>query len=218
MPGYIPAKEADFVDWSGNLLAVARTRKTEWKLDDAQLTELDGLYAQVKALHEKCRTAEYTKLDMQAKNETKDLLKKRLEVFVRNNLQNNDAMTNNGREALRIPIHDRKPTPRPAPDTVPETETETPLPRVVRIKFKAENAARRGKPEGVHGLECRWITAESQPALIEELLHSEFATRSPLELTFDEDRRGARLYFAARWEGNNGKKGPWSQIMSAVIP
>jgi hypothetical protein len=218
MPGYIPAKEADFVDWSANLLAVARTHKTEWKLDDAQLTELDALYAEVKALHETCRTAAYTKLDMQAKNEKKNLLKKRLEVFVRNNLQNNDAMTDNGREALRIPIHDRKPTPRPAPDKVPETETETPLPRTVRIKFKGETASRWGKPEGIHGLECRWIIAESPPARIEELVHSEFVTRSPLELVFEEDKRGSRLYFAVRWEGNNGKKGPWSEIFSVVIP
>jgi hypothetical protein len=218
MPGYIPAKEADFVEWSANLLAVARAHKTAWKLEEGPLTELEGLQAEVKTLHETCQTAAYTKLDMQAKNEKKELLRKRLEVYVRNNLQNNDAMTNNGREALRIPIHDRNPTPRPAPDTVPETETETPLPRTVRIKFKGETAPRWGKPEGVHGLEFRWIIAGVPPERIEDLVHSEFATRSPLDITFDEDKRGKRLYFAVRWEGGTGKKGPWSEIFSAVIP
>jgi hypothetical protein len=152
-------------------------------------------------------------------NETKYILKKRPEVFVWNNLQNNDAMTDNGREALRIPpFTTGSPVPGPRPDKVPETETETPLPRTVRIKFKGENASRWGKPEGVHSLECRWIIARSPPGLIEELVHSEFATRSLLELVFDENKRGARLYFAVRWEGGNGKKGPWSEIFSVVIP
>lgn len=43
---------------------------------------------------------------MQLKNQKKGALKKLEEVFVRNNLQNHDAMTDNGRKALRIPIYD----------------------------------------------------------------------------------------------------------------
>jgi hypothetical protein len=76
---------------------------------------------------------------------------KREEVFVRNNLQNNDRMTDSGRAALRIPIHDSKPTPVPVPATIPEVEISTPLPRVVRIKFRDENSKRWGKPARVHG-------------------------------------------------------------------
>jgi hypothetical protein len=41
---------------------------------------------------------------------------------------------------------------------------------------------------------------------------------SPLELTFDENERGKRVYFAVRWESGTVKKGPWSNILSAVIP
>ncbi|MDR0599977.1 MAG: hypothetical protein LBG84_07855 [Treponema sp.] len=215
---YIPTREADFVDWSGNLLAVARAHQQEWGLNGTHLTELEGLQAEVKALHETCRTSMYTKLDMQAKNEKKALLKKRLEVYVRNNLQNNDVMTDNGREALRIPIHDRNPTPRPAPDTAPETETETPLPRTLRIKFRGVAAPRWGKPEGVHGLECRWVVSDAPPESMAGLVNSDFATRSPLTLTFDEGARGRRLYFAVRWEGTSVQKGPWSEIFSTIIP
>jgi hypothetical protein len=190
---YIPTKEAEFVDWSANLIAVSKENAVEWNLPEAQLTELETLHNESAALHEKCQTASYTKLDMQAKNEKMTALKKAEEVFVRNNLQNNDAMTDNGREALRIPIYDRNPTPHPAPSTVPDVEIATPLPRTLHIKFRADNAARWGKPEYVHGLECLWVIAEAPPAKIEELLHSEFATRSPLNLTFDEDQRGKRL-------------------------
>jgi hypothetical protein len=214
---YIPAKEADFVEWSENLITVSTANAQGWNLPQAKLTELRTLHDEVKALYELCKTASYTKLDMQSKHEKKKRLIKLEEVFVRNNLQNNDAMTDNGRAALRIPIYDRKPTPHPAPNTAPDIVVESPLLRTVRIRFRAVDAARWGKPAHVHGLECRWVIAESAPAKIEELLHSEFATRTPLELTFDEDMRGKRIYFAVRWEGNSGDKGPWSEIDSAII-
>jgi hypothetical protein len=37
-------------------------------------------------------------------------------------------------------------------------------------------------------------------------------------MTFDEDQRGKRLYFAVRWETGAVKKGNWSDIFSAIIP
>jgi hypothetical protein len=36
--------------------------------------------------------------------------------------------------------------------------------------------------------------------------------------TFTEAERGKRAYFVARWESNSNKKGPWSDIVSAIIP
>ncbi|MDR1126742.1 MAG: hypothetical protein LBL06_01295, partial [Treponema sp.] len=153
-----------------------------------------------------------------AKNEKKKLLIHLEEVFIRNNLQNNDAMTDNLREALGIPIHDTKPTPVPAPDGIPEIEIATPHPRTVQIKFRDEHAARWGKPEHVHGLECVWELMEEPPVKVGDLLHSNFATKNPLELVFEEDQRGKKVYFAARWETGAMKKGKWSDIFSAIIP
>jgi hypothetical protein len=50
------------------------------------------------------------------------------------------------------------------------------------------------------------------------LTHSAFDTRSPLKLQFENDLRGKTLYFAMRWENTRGEKGPWSPIMSVIIP
>jgi hypothetical protein len=87
-----------------------------------------------------------------------------------------------------------------------------------RIKFRHENAPRWGKPEFVHRLECLWVIADAPPERIGDLLHSAFATRSPLELTFGENEWGKRVYFAVRWESGTVKKGPWNDILSTVIP
>jgi hypothetical protein len=215
---YIPAKEADFIEWSENLIAVSTASKTLWNLPEDKLAELQALHVEAKALYEKCLTASYTKVDMELKHEKTALLRHLEEVFVKNNLQNNDRMTDSGRAALRITIRDPHPTPRPKPSGIPEVEVETPHPRVVRIKFRDQNAARWSKPENVHGLECLWLVSDTPPALVEDLLHSAASTRSPLEFSFEENERGKRLYFAVRWENGPEKKGDWSEIFSAVIP
>jgi hypothetical protein len=70
----------------------------------------------------------------------------------------------------------------------------------------------------VHGTELVWLIADAPPKETEELVHSAFATRSPLELTFKESERGKRIYYAARWETGTVKKGKFSDILSAVVP
>jgi hypothetical protein len=215
---YIPTKEADFVSWSENLIAVSAAHVAEWNLNEDRLADLLALHTEVKRLHGLCQTSLYTKVDMRAKNLKKKQLFKLEEVFVRNNLQNNDLMTDIGREELRIPIHDTTPSQHADPDSVPDLEVETPHPRTVLMRFRAVNAARWGKPGNVHGMEGMWVLSGTPPTKIEDLLHSVFSTRSPLEMVFDEDQRGKRMYFAVRWENGVGKKGPWSEIFSVIIP
>jgi hypothetical protein len=50
------------------------------------------------------------------------------------------------------------------------------------------------------------------------LTHSRLASRSPLELSFDPEERGKTVYLAARWQNRRGELGPWSDIISAIIP
>jgi hypothetical protein len=215
---YIPAKESEFFDWSGNLITVSKANKALLGLPEDKLDEIETAHGEAKALHEKCQTASYTKVDMEMKREKIELLRHLEEVFVRNNLQNNDRMTNALRAELRIPIRDPHPSPGRKPATIPEVEVAMPHPRVLIFKFRGPGAKRWGKPEGVHGMELLWLIAETPPAKVKDLLHSAFATKSPLELAFEEDDRGKRLYFAVRWENGTVQKGDWSEIFSAIIP
>jgi hypothetical protein len=63
-----------------------------------------------------------------------------------------------------------------------------------------------------------WMISDKPPAEIEDLIHSTAASRNPLELTFLESERGARVFFAVRWETGTLKKGKWSDILSAFVP
>ncbi|MHB9291611.1 hypothetical protein Holit_00689 [Hollandina sp. SP2] len=51
------------------------------------------------------------------------------------------------------------------------------------------------------------VIMNTPPEKVADLLHSAFTTRSPLELTFEEDQQGKRVYFTVRWESGTVKKG-----------
>jgi hypothetical protein len=109
-------------------------------------------------------------------------------------------------------------TPTPVPQTSPEAEIRLPEPAVVEIHFRDEGSVHRGKPAGVHGAEIAWAVLDTPPEKWSQLTNSSFDTKSPFQFTFEGDQRGKKLYFALRWENTRGVKGPWSNILSAVIP
>ncbi|MDR1371366.1 MAG: hypothetical protein LBJ72_14785 [Dysgonamonadaceae bacterium] len=43
-------------------------------------------------------------------------------------------------------------------------------------------------------------------------------THSPLILDFSEVDRGKTFWFSLRWENTTGKKGPWGEILNAIVP
>jgi hypothetical protein len=86
------------------------------------------------------------------------------------------------------------------------------------VRFWDGAGRRRGKPDGVHGAEIRWEERETPPAKAEDPANSAFATRTPHLFEFTGDHRGQTVFFCLRWENNKGDKGPWGEIVSAVVP
>ncbi|MDR0562071.1 MAG: hypothetical protein LBG73_05220 [Spirochaetaceae bacterium] len=213
-----PTKESEYIDWCENLLTVCQANKTSWHLSEDKLDEISALFTQFKQQHHLCATPAHTQVDMQKKHDLKAALVKKTDVFITNELQYTYYVTDQGRAQAGVPIHDKIPTPVPAPDTIPDVETDMPYPRTLRLKFRAPGSQRWGKDPRARGVECRWTLADAPPSNIEDLSHSEFATSSPLELTFKEEQRGQRIYFALRWENGAAKKGPWSDILNAIVP
>ncbi|MDR2193001.1 MAG: hypothetical protein LBP19_00790 [Treponema sp.] len=95
--------------------------------------------------------------------------------------------------------------------------TPMPAPRALRFTFRRVGAKRWRQPEGIHGLELAWVIATAPPKETEGLVHSSFATKSPPELTFKENERGKRAYYAARWETGAMKKGKFTDIVSVIV-
>jgi hypothetical protein len=157
-------------------------------------------------------------VDVLAKNEARDALKAALRTFIKAYLTYNPEVTDVDKENMGLPLHDSTRTPVPPPATIPETELDSSVIRQISAHFRDSGSDRRGKPQGVHGVELRWSLLEAAPVSIEDLHNSAFATATPYIFSFDEPDRGNALYICPRWENNKGDKGPWGEIVKAIVP
>jgi hypothetical protein len=122
------------------------------------------------------------------------------------------------RDKMGIRSHDAVRTPSPVPATVPEIETNSSVIRELSLRLRDFGAANWGKPAHVRSMELAWGIRDGLPAGVLDLPHLETATANPIVLTFEENERGKRVFFAARWLNNKAQAGPWSEIESAIIP
>ena len=153
-----------------------------------------------------------------AKDEAKDAAKSAMRDFAHTGIRHNKLMHDEDRLFYGIHPADSTHTLDTAPASSPEAEGDTATPRQVTIHFWDSATKKRAKPHGVHGAEIRWSELDHPPASIDELIHSDFDTASPLTLKFDEADRGKRVYFCLRWESSTNLKGPWGEIGSSIIP
>jgi hypothetical protein len=123
------------------------------------------------------------------------------------------------RDTLGTPVHKKTKTPAPVAKTAPDFDIDSSVPGQLTINFRAHGQKiSSGKPPGQHGTEMLSGICDKPPVSIEELTHSTFDTHTPYTFVFDGKDRGKFFYIALRWENTRGEKGPWSEIVGAVIP
>jgi hypothetical protein len=132
-------------------------------------------------------------------------------------LRYSTLVTDDDRRAMGIYI-DPSHHPNPEPDTTVEFEIDTGVIRCLSVRFHDAGSTSRAKPHGVHGAEIRWAILAAPPQKVDDLTNSAFDTRSPYTFRFEENQRGQTVFFCLRWENTTGQKGPWSEIVSAIIP
>jgi hypothetical protein len=102
--------------------------------------------------------------------------------------------------------------------TYPLYSIDSSILRILRIIFRDRDHNSRAKPRGVHGAKIIWTVSEHPVTNIDAMTHSAFDTRSPFTIEFQDGQRGQTVWFCLCWENSKGERGPWSEIVSAVIP
>jgi hypothetical protein len=90
--------------------------------------------------------------------------------------------------------------------------------REIVVRFWIKGAGHRAKPTGFDGAVLAWDVRDTPPATPADLTRHALASRTPYIVTFDETARGKTVYFALAWQNGRGKRGPWSDIQSAIVP
>jgi len=137
-----------------------------------------------------------------------------------NSLLNNPAIAPVDKDALHIhSIGGNSTTPTPAPTTTPIitlVSEEISILHVVYADSSAPNT--HYKPANVAFCEICYKIGEPAPTGIADTPERYNISRSHEGMVFTPDQRGKTIYAYARWVNKNGKFGPWSSLVAALIP
>jgi hypothetical protein len=215
---FIPHQDGAFLEWAKTLLAYVTPKLTVFNIPVGTLTPIQGLLTAYETAFNAAQNPNRGKVDVLTKNEAKEALIRVLRTFIKGFLAYNPAVSDADKENMGLPLHDGTRTPAPAPTTIPELELDSSVIRQISVHFRDAGSDRRGKPAHVHGVELRWALLDNPPQSVEDLTKSAFDTASPYTFKFDEGDRGKTLYICPCWENNKGEKGPWGEIVKAIIP
>jgi hypothetical protein len=214
---YIPTNDGKFLEWVTFLFAYLNVHAETWKIDPETYAEINKLIDVYAAAYKRSEDPNRGKADVKAKNDSRDALKKAVRKYVKEYLSNNHLISDEEHERMGLPVHKTTRTPAPVATDAPWTKARTDVLRHLTFDYGGSETS-KAKPKGQHGLELSWIIADEKPVHVDALTRSAFDTHSPLTIEFDEADRGKTLWYAARWENTRGEKGPWSEILRAIIP
>jgi hypothetical protein len=214
----MPKNDAKFDVFQNNVYTAALANAGPWMIQTQFITALDAPRIRWTAAYTVfLNPAMRTPAVIQEKNDAKANYMAPLRVFIQGQLLHNPNVSDASRRSIGLPVYDRKPTTPTAPATRPELEVlfSQIMKHVLRVRdSEAKSAA---KPAHVIGFEIwRRIGGDTEPAYGEmELV--EVATRSPHTLEYASTDRAKMVWYTVRWINAHGK-GPWSEIVSVIIP
>jgi hypothetical protein len=215
---YFPSKEADVIPWAKNFVTVLATNSGRWGIAPALVTELGNLTAAYEEAYTRRFMPDAGKVRVEQKDLALAALKQGVKDMVNGHINHNPAVTQDDRVALGLNVYSGR-TPIGAPETTVVLRVVPGHVRQLVVYFTDSGTPeRRGKPYGVESMGLRCAVLSSPPKDIGELVRGESASKSPLILTFREEDRGKVVYMAACWKTARQKEGPWSAIISAIIP
>ena len=215
----IPRKDADFHIMQQRLRTAADANVTQWGLDATWMADCFDPAAD----NWNCRYAAYlepltrTPLVTAEKTAARSAYEPLISMLVKG-LRVNPRLDENQRLELGLTDYDSTRTPPAIPLTWPVAVITPVGPGLLQIDYHDSESNRRAKPHEVHGMEIRSGILTEEPQSPDDIPHSEFSTRTPYHIEFDLRLRGQKVYFCFRWENTRGQKGPWSEILWAIIP
>ncbi|MDR1331737.1 MAG: hypothetical protein LBK07_06495 [Tannerella sp.] len=215
----IPRKDTVFNERQEVITVKVKENLTAWGINALWFTgTLEPVKEEwVKAWADYQDPMQRTRLITFTKKEKRRVYEKLLRMLVRM-LGSSPTVTDDDRRAMGIVIRDTVRTPVKLPKSYPVFTVDTSIIRCLIIFFRDMGSMLKAKPHGVHGVEICWAILDRPPVSVDELIHSAFDTRAPFRLMFDESERGRTVYICLRWENTRGEKGPWSEIVMAIVP
>ncbi|MDR3236630.1 MAG: hypothetical protein LBT48_07930 [Prevotellaceae bacterium] len=215
---FVPRSERLFLNWLTVVVHYLKNRYSAWGVPESAQQHVEALlasYAAAFGIADNPQT--HTPAATIAKQEARRAAESGIRALLKAYVTYNPLVTDEDRRCMELPIHKTTRSRVSVPTTMPFFEIDSSVIRRLIIHFFDQNT-RKAKPAGVHGAEIRWALRDAPAVDVEDLVNSSFDTRTPFMLDFKGHERGKTVYFCLCWENTRGEKGPWSEIVSAIIP
>lgn len=215
---YIPRSYPAILSWLLNFLSYAVQSASRLNLPAAKIEALQIDIHALQSVYDKAENPNAGKADRLERKEKVAAVVKTVRNFVNAYLRYNELLTDEDRVKMGLHVPDTIATPSGVPTTIPSAKVDTSIILRLTLHYRDSGSTSRAKPAGVHGCEIRWALLPKPPETTEDLTHTTFSTRSPYTFEFEENQRGKTVYFRLRWENMRGRKGPWGEIVNAIVP
>ena len=215
---YIPRKDAGFHAMQEAIYAQVALHAAEWLIPEQSIAAFsDERRRWNNAYSISINPAKRTPAAVQEKTDARRDYEAVLRPFIQGQLMRNLKVTDSDRRDMGLPVYDRTPTPVALPGTRPELEID--FSQIARhiLRVRDSESKGSGRPLHVIGFEIWRRVGGSGSPTYEEMQLVELATRSPHTLKYATTERSHTAWYALRWINTRGEKGPWSEIVSAVI-
>ena len=215
---YIPRKDAGFHAMQEAIYAQVALHAAEWLIPEQSIAAFsDERRRWNNAYSISINPAKRTPAAVQEKTDARRDYEAVLRPFIQGQLMHNLKVTDSDRRDMGLPVYDRTPTPAALPGTRPELEID--FSQIARhiLRVRDSESKGSGRPLHVIGFEIWRRVGGSGSPTYEEMQLVELATRSPHTLKYATTERSHTAWYALRWINTRGEKGPWSEIVSAVI-
>jgi len=216
----IPTGPSAQNQFAGNSVKLVTLNATDWGVSDAKVTKLNTSFTDYSAKYGiTSNPTTRSPAATIARNAAWDILCADLNDVYKHDLLNNDAISLADKEALHIHVSAGGGAITPAPTTTPLVTLTSEEIGALRVNYSDSSApGTHYKPDNVVFCELWYQIGGTAPATPTDCPESANISRSHSPLQFAPENRGKAVYVFARWVNRNGKTGPWSGIVSALVP
>src|SRR5665647_276158 len=217
----IPVAPNACKDFDSNAIDLCNANAAAWGIPDAKLTaiNLKRTDSETKSAIVNNRTTQ-SRAATGARDGSWDLLKAEVIDLYDHYILNNNAISVADKEALYIHyLVGGGGTSTPAPSTTPVVSLVSEAISTLFVVFTdSATPGSHAKPDNVAFCVIKYKVDVPLPAGPEECPEDVNISRSHTAIVFTPAQRGKVVNGYARWVNNNGKTGPWSGLITAIVP
>jgi len=216
----IPLNPTEFYDFQGNAISLCTTNAAAWGIPEGTMQVITVNSADFEKKYGVANNKSTSSVVHTAsRDDAWDLLKSNLTDLYDHHILNNNDITVADKKAMHIHYLTGGGGSTPAPTTTPIVTLASKEISVLHVNYSdSATPGTHAKPLNVAFCEFWYKVDGPAPTGPNDCTDRCNASRSNERIVFEPGDRGKTVYGYAHWVNKNGKTGPWSGLITAIVP